>query len=62
MDGFGEIFRKDEEFAQKLGDSMYAQYLHLQKKLELHLLGNHYLENLKAVMLGCAVFQRAGCL
>ena len=60
MDGFGEIFRKDEEFAQKLGDSMYAQYLHLQKKLELHLLGNHYLENLKAVMLGALYFKEPG--
>ena len=60
MDGFGEIFQKDEEFAQKLGDSMYAQYLHLQKKLELHLLGNHYLENLKAVMLGALYFKEPG--
>ena len=28
-----------------------------QKKLELHLLGNHYLENLKAVMLGALYFK-----
>ena len=60
MDGLGEIFRKDEKFTQKLGDSMYAQYLHLQKKLELHLLGNHYLENLKAVMLGALYFKEPG--
>ena len=39
---------------------MYAQYLHLQKKLELHLLGNHYLENLKAVMLGALYFKEPG--
>lgn len=57
MDGFGEILQKDREFLQELKDSMYAQYLHLQKKLELHLLGNHYLENLKAVLLGALYFQ-----
>lgn len=57
MDGFGEILQEDREFLQELNDSMYAQYLHLQKKLELHLLGNHYFENLKAVLLGALYFQ-----
>lgn len=57
MDGFEEILRKDTEFVQRLNDSMYAQYLHLQKKLERHLLGNHYFENLKAVVLGALYFQ-----
>ncbi len=66
MDGFGEILQKDKEFLDRLKDSMYAQYLHLQKKLELHLLvelhllGNHYLENLKAVLLGAVYFQEPG--
>ncbi len=30
------------------------------EKLELHLLGNHYLENLKAVMLGALYFKEPG--
>lgn len=59
MDGFGEVLEADEEFLQELQNSMYAQYCHLQKKLELHLLGNHYFENLKAVLLGSLYFQEA---
>lgn len=57
LDGFGEIARTDADFLKELNNSMYAQYLHLQKKLELHLLGNHYFENLKAVVLGALYFQ-----
>lgn len=57
LDAFGDTARKDKEFFQELNDSMYAQYQHLQKKLELHLLGNHYFENLKAVMLGSSYFK-----
>lgn len=57
MDGFGAVFGKDHIFAQELKDSMYAQYVHLQKKQELHLLGNHYFENLKTVLLGSLYFR-----
>lgn len=57
IDGFGAILSEDREFFEKLQDSMYAQYLHLQNKLERHLLGNHYFENLKAVMLGALCFK-----
>lgn len=60
LDGFGEIVRSDLEFFNELSNSMYAQYLHLQKKLERHLLGNHYFENLKAVMLGALYFKEPG--
>lgn len=60
LDGFGEAVREDKEFFRKLNDSMYAQYLHLQKRLELHLLGNHYFENLKAVVLGALYFKEPG--
>ncbi len=60
LDGFGETVREDEEFFRELNDSMYAQYLHLQKRLELHLLGNHYFENLKAVVLGALYFKEPG--
>ncbi len=59
MDGFREPLKEDEEFLQELQNSMYAQYCHLQKKLERHLLGNHYFENLKAVLLGSLYFQEA---
>lgn len=59
MDGFQEPLEEDEEFLQELQNSMYAQYCHLQKKLERHLLGNHYFENLKAVLLGSLYFQEA---
>lgn len=57
MDGFGEVMREDTEFLKMLNDSMYAQYCHLQKRLERHLLGNHYFENLKTVFLGSLYFQ-----
>ena len=57
MDGFGDILQQDSEFLQKLNSSMYAQYQHLQKRMERHLLGNHYFENLKAVLLGARYFQ-----
>lgn len=57
IDGFGSILFEDREFFEKLQNSMYAQYLHLQKKLERHLLGNHYFENLKAVLLGALCFK-----
>ena len=38
VDGFGEILQKDTEFLQKLNNSMYAQYRHLQKRIERLLL------------------------
>ena len=60
MDAFDELLKEDEVFFRELNNSMYAQYLHLQKKLELHLLGNHYFENLKAVMLGALYFKEPG--
>ena len=58
MDGFGEIFQEDRAFRQELNDSMYAQYAHLKKKQELHLLGNHYFENLKTLFLGSLYFRQ----
>lgn len=57
ISAFGEVFLNDQAFYETLNDSMYAQYLHLQKRLERHLLGNHYFENLKAVLLGSLYFQ-----
>ena len=40
---------------EKLYDYIYAQYRWLLKNQEKHLLGNHYLENLKAIVI-CSVF------
>lgn len=57
MEGFGKILKEDAEFSERLRNSMYAQYRHLQKKTERHLLGNHYFENLKAIVLGALYFQ-----
>ena len=57
ISALGETFLKDQPFCKMLNGSMYAQYLHLQKRLERHLLGNHYFENLKTVLLGALYFQ-----
>lgn len=57
VSAFGKIFSEDRLFYETLNDSMYAQYLHLQKRPERHLLGNHYFENLKTVLLGALYFQ-----
>lgn len=48
---------QDTEFAQKMVDSIYEQYSYLSKHLEKDLLGNHYFEDLKALVL-CALFFR----
>jgi len=41
---------------QRLYNSMYAQYKYLLKHQEKHLLGNHYLENLKAIVICSIVY------
>lgn len=46
----------DDAFAQELLSSLEEQYLHLAKNLEKHLLGNHYFENLKALVIGSLFF------
>ncbi len=47
--------RLDEAFCKDLKESMYAQYVYLSGHLEKDILGNHYFENLKALVL-CALF------
>lgn len=42
---------------QELFDSIYAQYRYLLSHQEKHLLGNHYLENLKAIVICSMVFK-----
>lgn len=41
---------------QRLYDSIYAQYKYLLKHQETHLRGNHYLENLKTIVICSVVF------
>ena len=45
----------EDSFRKELEDSMYQQYAYLSQNLEKNLLGNHYFENLKALVL-CALF------
>lgn len=45
----------DASFRKELEDSMYEQYVYLSEHLEKDILGNHYFENLKALVL-CALF------
>ena len=42
-------------FRSQLEDSIFQQYAYLSRHLEKHILGNHYFENLKALIL-CALF------
>lgn len=46
---------KDSEFRDAFECSIWEQYDHLAHHLEKHLLGNHYFEDLKALVL-CALF------
>ena len=45
----------DDDFRRAMEDSMFAQYAHLSTHLEKDILGNHYFENLKALVL-CALY------
>ena len=46
-------------FRQELEEALFAQYVHLSRHLERDLLGNHYFENLKALVL-CALYFQDG--
>ncbi len=52
---FEPELKEDTEFCRKFLESVYEQYEFLSRHLEKDLLGNHYLENLKALIL-CALF------
>lgn len=49
---FEEEIVKDKQFENKLIDSLYEQYKYLQYNLEKDVLGNHYFENIKALIIG----------
>lgn len=53
---FKEEFSKDIGFNKELIDSIYLQYSYLQKNLEKDVLGNHYFENIKAVIIASIFF------
>lgn len=46
----------DEEFLKNIYSNMYDQYQFLINNLELHLLGNHYFENLKTIIICSILF------
>ena len=41
---------------KKFNNNLFNQIIHLSKNYEYHLLGNHYIANLKAVFFGCIYF------
>lgn len=47
---------KDEEFCTLIVNSVYTQYYYLKSHTEDHLLGNHYLENLKTLYICSVLF------
>ncbi len=56
LDLFGEALIDDDVFMEALGRSMYRQYRHLLANQERHLLANHYLENLKTLVVCALLF------
>lgn len=46
----------DEDFKTRFVKSMYKQYVYLLDHLEKHLLGNHYLENVKTLIIAATFF------
>ena len=50
-----EEWEQDEAFCEQITSSIYEQYVYLSRHLEKDIMGNHYLENLKALIL-CSVF------
>ncbi len=62
LDLFGDAFASDTGFMEALGRSMYRQYRHLLVNQEKHLLANHYLENLKTLVVCALLFGEDGVL
>lgn len=52
---FEEKIRQDTKFEKQLLQSIFQQYQYLLVNQEKHILGNHYLENLKAIYL-CTLY------
>lgn len=54
---FTEEINNDIIFKNQLIESLYIQYSYLQKTLERDVLGNHYFENIKALIIGSIFFE-----
>ncbi|WP_223592349.1 alginate lyase family protein [Neobacillus bataviensis] len=46
----------DNDFDKRIKESIYLQYKYLQTNLEKDVLGNHYFENIKALIIGSVFF------
>lgn len=57
-----DLLECDHDFVQTLDNSLYEQYVHLSEHLEKDILANHYLENLKAMILLATYFDDQGTL
>lgn len=53
---FIEEINNDISFKNQIIESLYTQYSYLQKNLEKDVLGNHYFENIKALIIGSTFF------
>ncbi|WP_147802799.1 heparinase II/III family protein [Alkalicoccus halolimnae] len=54
---FKNEMKKDPDFHNKFIDSLYKQYQYLQSILEKDVLGNHYFENIKALLIASIFFE-----
>ncbi|RKD76301.1 putative heparinase superfamily protein [Sinobaca qinghaiensis] len=54
---FKERVLNDKDFDKRLKDSLYLQYKYLENNLEKDVLGNHYFENIKALIIGSIFFE-----
>lgn len=53
---FIDEINNDISFRDQIVESLYTQYSYLQKNLEKDVLGNHYFENIKALIIGSIFF------
>jgi len=53
---FSTCIKTDKDFYEKINKSLYWQFLFLEKNKELHLLGNHYFENIKTLYIASVYF------
>jgi|GEM_PF-688029 len=58
FDLFGKIFEDDKEFREKILQNIYLQYNYLMQNQEQHLLGNHYFENIKTILICSLYFKK----
>lgn len=54
---FSDSIEEDVNFKTRMLESLYEQYSYLQKNLEKDVLGNHYFENIKAMLIGSIFFK-----